>query len=68
MNMMIILGDLPIRVAVKKKNRKFATLSVMNFVWVVVMKDAMQTFINRAISDHAFAYLLCNILSMIERM
>ena len=32
------------------------------------MVDAMQSFRNRAISDQAFAYLLCNVLSMIERI
>jgi hypothetical protein len=37
-------------------------------VWVVVRKDAMQTFSMRAISDHAFAYLLCKVLSMFERI
>ena len=37
-------------------------------VWVVVRKDAMQTFIMRAISDHAFAYLLFKVLSMFERI
>ena len=64
----MMLGDFPIRGAVREKKRKLATLSVMISVWIVEIEDAMQSFRNRAISDQAFAYLLCNVISTIERI
>ena len=64
----MMLGDFPIRGAVREKKRKLATLSVMISVWIVEIEDAMQSFRNRAISDQAFAYLLCNVMSTIERI